>query len=234
MTLQLASPRTTRIVCRGPGFAGVVGAVLFFCQPCGGRRLRRLPFGEPHVDRRWLPRIPSARTLGGYSGVPLRMSAPSSTGVVRPVGPPGRKTGLLNIARAERPAHCAARCEPQPCSATPSFGAGIVYLTTGTMICSRLGRIAIVGVRDVSTRVALQARSAVATCDFGRLLAAQGSDLLAARTRILWTGERSMSGGNGQALVIPALSLSMTWLIVKLAGRCDGGNSINDWAIWAT
>ena len=107
-------------------------------------------------------------------------------------------------------------------------------LTTGTLICSRLGRIAIVGVRDVSTWVALQARSAVATCDFGRLLAAQGSDLLAARTRILWTGERSMSGGNGQALVIPALSLSMTWLIVKLAGRCDGGNSINDWAIWAT
>jgi hypothetical protein len=37
-----------------------------------------------------------------------------------------------------------------------------------------------------------------------------------------------------QALVIPALSLSMTWLIVKLAGRCDGGNSTNDWAIWAT
>ena len=38
----------------------------------------------------------------------------------------------------------------------------------------------------------------------------------------------------GQALVIPALSLSMTWLIVKLAGVCDGGNSTNDWAIWAT
>ena len=206
---------------------------------------------------------PQRPDLGRLLRCPFRMSAPSSTGVVRPVGPPGRRTGLLNIARGgpacapigariEEPGgfsrarslsaaaveidliHCAARCEPQPCSATPSFGAGIVYLTTGTMICSRLGRIAIVGVRDVSTRVALQARSAVATCDFGRLLAAQGSDLLAARTRILWTGERSMSGGNGQALVIPALSLSMTWLIVKLAGRCDGGNSINDWAIWAT
>ena len=37
-----------------------------------------------------------------------------------------------------------------------------------------------------------------------------------------------------QALVIPALSLSMTWPIVKLAGVCEGGNSTNDWAICAT
>jgi hypothetical protein len=35
----------------------------------------------------------------------------------------------------------------------------------------------------------------------------------------------------GQALVIPALSLSITWLIVKLAGVCEGGNSANDWTI---
>jgi hypothetical protein len=34
--------------------------------------------------------------------------------------------------------------------------------------------------------------------------------------------------GIGHALVIPAFSFSMTWLIVKLAGLCDGGNSIND------
>src|SRR5262245_3805882 len=30
--------------------------------------------------------------------------------------------------------------------------------------------------------------------------------------------------GFDQALVIPALSLSITWAMVKLAGVCDGGN----------
>jgi hypothetical protein len=36
------------------------------------------------------------------------------------------------------------------------------------------------------------------------------------------------------ALVMPAFSFSITRLIVKLAGRCEGGNSTNDWAICAT
>jgi len=40
--------------------------------------------------------------------------------------------------------------------------------------------------------------------------------------------------GGCHALVMPAFSFSITWLIVKLAGRCEGGNSTNDWAIWAT
>jgi len=40
--------------------------------------------------------------------------------------------------------------------------------------------------------------------------------------------------GGCYALVMPAFSFSITWLIVKLAGRCEGGNSTNDWAIWAT
>jgi hypothetical protein len=31
-----------------------------------------------------------------------------------------------------------------------------------------------------------------------------------------------------QALVSPALSFSMTWPIVKLAGDCEGGNSTSD------
>ena len=35
----------------------------------------------------------------------------------------------------------------------------------------------------------------------------------------------------GQALVSPALSFSMAWLIVKLAGVCEGGNSTKDWTI---
>jgi len=40
--------------------------------------------------------------------------------------------------------------------------------------------------------------------------------------------------GGRHALVMPAFSFSITWLIVKLAGRCEGGNSASDWAIWAT
>jgi|RhiMetStandDraft_4_1073278.scaffolds.fasta_scaffold216351_1 hypothetical protein len=56
--------------------------------------------------------------------------------------------------------------------------------------------------------------------------------------RIIGRASRTADGGSAlegcQALVSPALSLSMTWLIVKLAGVCEGGNSTNDCTIWAT
>ena len=56
-------------------------------------------------------------------------------------------------------------------------------------------------------------------------------DSLAAVSRQLGSGSVVIAR---HALVNPALSFCRTWLTVKLAGVCDGGNSINDWTICAT